>query len=233
MLDMASVILSVAGLLVSLIAYIRTVYDNRKIRQNNAVDIKSITLKYDASFQDLNNKIAANQCFLSSLVVHLKDIHEILVSIYPSIHFCISVKVIHADIDPSKAIAKNLVTIDNGVYKKSETSPICIKDNTEFSAILIEGREFFFVSDIDEYDRLRNYKNSDATFRKRWASSLVFPIKKALHPYSSQIIGFLCISSKNRLNNIKNNEIIMKLFPRIAENLYGVLANIVQKNIEA
>lgn len=232
MLDMASIILSVAGLLVSLITFFLNILDNRKIRRNYKIDNKTITLKYLESLRVLNNKVEANQLVLSDLLIHLKDIHEILISIYPSNHFRISIKVIQVDSDPSKALVKDFINFDNGAYSEIKTSPILIKDNTDFSAILYDDRDFFFVSDIEEYDRLRDYKNSDSTFRKSWVASLVFPIKKNLYPSSRHIIGFLCISSKNSLSNPKKNEIIMKLFPRIAENLYEILEKMDKKYIE-
>lgn len=226
MLDMASILLSIVALLISITTSFVSFFCNKKVRGKKTFDIKRAILNYNNSLHHLREKQGTSHYPLADLQAHLASVNGILVSLYPSAQFRISIKVIQATTDPSECVTRNIVCFNSGIQEEMQNAPIRIVDNTDFNAILNEGRDFFFVSDINEYDRLREYKNSDANFRCRWNSSLVFPIKKDLSSNSRHIIGFLCISSTSKLNNPKMNESIMKLFPNIADDLYIILDNL-------
>lgn len=150
---------------------------------------------------------------------------------YPSAYFRVYVKAIRLSTDSNESFVESIASLTD-TCETIELKPMRIKDNSAYEALLHKGASFFFVSDSDAYSRLFDYRNSDATFRKEWTSSLVFPIKKPHSSSEKHIIGFLCITSKNRLNNPQKNEKIMKLFPHIAEDLYEAVQYLEAKNTE-
>ena len=106
--------------------------------------------------------------------------------------------------------------MDNNIMDKPE-------ENTEFNSILNEHYEYFFVSDIDDFDELiMPYKSSNANWKSFYRSSIVVPITKKQEPFS-HIIGFICITSPQSLNNTTKNRKIISLLRATSNELYEIL----------
>lgn len=230
MFEMASIILSVTALLLSLITTLIN-YSKKRTHKNYKLSFETATQKYYLALRDLHSQLAKSDFCHVDLLAPMNSIRDILESVYPSAYFRIYVKAIRLSTDSNESFVESIASLTD-TCETIELKPMRIKDNSAYEALLHKGASFFFVSDSDAYSRLFDYRNSDATFRKEWTSSLVFPIKKPHSSSEKHIIGFLCITSKNRLNNPQKNEKIMKLFPHIAEDLYEAVQYLEAKNTE-
>ena len=103
-----------------------------------------------------------------------------------------------------------------------------MKNNTDFNSILVENNKYFFVTDLNEYESLSNYVNENPDYTK-WQTTIVFPIKNE-EVDSSEIVGFLCVVSPEKFNNVKNNKKIISTFSKVSKLLSEVITKRIKVN---
>lgn len=205
--EMLSIALSLVGLVVSLLTYIISFLENRKMS-----DIC-------CNLQSTNITIKKRTHTGSDLSEILKYLDDILHNLYPKTKFKISIKIVVKNNTSSDPFVKTFITYYDNHINYSESVPIAINENFELSSILFEKKSFFFVSNIEEYSRLNANELGSYRFIPS-VSLIVFPIKKTHSLDDKSIIGFLCLNSPKKLDNPKKNEILMKQLKDIASELY-------------
>jgi len=206
--EMLSITLSLVSLIISLLAWIISFLESRK--QNHICCNLQSSIKIT-----IKNRTHID----SDMPEILKYVDDILHSLYPKAKFQISIKVLVKNDGLSDSFVKTFITYYNNHTSYSESALTPVKESFDLNAILYNKKRFFFVSDIEEYGKFNASDFGPYSFTPN-SSVIVFPIKKE-HPLNSEsIIGFLCLSSPEKLDNPKKNEILMKQLARISSKLY-------------
>ncbi|MBD5097172.1 MAG: hypothetical protein HDT40_09305 [Lachnospiraceae bacterium] len=195
--------------------YIKMKIDNKNIQIafNTNKDTILEELKNIIESKELNKNLAIT--IINEYTVKLSNA---LTDFYPKNTFDISVKRLDEKSNTLYSIGENNSLKKSTAYK--------VEENTEFNAILNEHYRYFFVSDIDKFDELiMPYKNSNDNWNSLYKSSITVPIAKKQNSIY-HIIGFICITSPQSLNNTKKNKKIINLLESTSNELYEILSKI-------
>lgn len=183
--------------------------------------ILKISIKKDDA-KDLKHLIVSEKLYLAedNIDACFKILVERIQKIYPKIKVRVSVKLIEGLGD--NTTCKSLVYLWHSYPESNYDDGIkyVIENNTDFNSIIQNKREYFFVSDLKEFSAISQYKNSSKNFLYNYNSSIVCPICKKEKGQIYDIVGFLCVDSPQKLNNVENNERIIKLIEVTASILY-------------
>lgn len=184
--------------------------------------VKDAMLCYHSYHDKLIVQREKNTIEKKDLFECLVNLNSILVAVYPLAKFNISLKIIQFGSVPDESSVREIAFYSCDMQYNADKTMLRIIDNTEFDSIFNDDREFFFVTDVNQYIKTAKYINSDSRYSKRLSTVIVFPIKKKTAHKNGQIIGFLHITSESRLNDTKRNSWLMKLLPEIAED-FGLI----------
>lgn len=223
-IDNATIFLSCIALLVSLINLLiefrvrskerhLDIWNKIKELEKTKIEIKKLKLEGKDIVYLQNNNIET----------YLRKVVEMIKGIYPESDPNVSIKLI------SKNNAKEL--LDGQVMTwytypdKSNNIKMTynIKENTDFSSIIKDSSEYFFVSDLKKYNALNSYFNENKDFIQQYNTSIVVPIQKK-DKNGEDVIGFLCIDSREKLGNVEKNRSIIEIVKSAASNLYEYLS---------
>lgn len=222
LLNHLSFIISITGLIVGLISFFQTIIINKdenlqliktkkKLHESINLINQIATLDTDA----LSNEKPSKDDFKMVLYWYCNLIIDTLRDLYPKYDFSISIKKISDDSVYTLLQAGENLFID----EKSQL----IKDNTEFSTIINNGYNYFFVTDLNSFNKKINmYSSSDLEWKYKYNTSIVFPIKKIDAP-NSKPVGFICVNSPQVLQKRKINDYLIKLLEETRNSLYEVL----------
>lgn len=218
MIDNLSIIISIIALCFSLLSsipiIIRNVRDNKELKLNFNI-IKKIELTLETS-----EKIDFSQFNVED---YTKKLLEKINKIYPKAIFNVSIKLVKSvDIEkPEESILYTWFRFPQQM--QGEQNLYTIKNNTDFRALTENNGKFFFVSDLKKYSAFYNYKNESQNYLQRYNTTMVFPIRKKGKDKKYDIIGFLCVDSPQRLNNVRKNEKVINLVETAASVIYDFL----------
>lgn len=198
----------------------------KKIEEIDRIKNKLRELEYEMEINESKKEMyERKKKYLQTkeIELYLNSLTEIIKGLYPKSNPTVSIKLIYKD-NAKDSKTNQVVTWytypDNKIYTKTTYS---IKNNTEFDSIINRNREYFFVSDLNKYRVLNNYCSENDELTKGYNTSVVIPIKKKEKKIEN-IIGFLCIESKEKFGNTKKNKIIIRIVKSLASDIYIYLA---------
>lgn len=231
-IEFASVILSVVCLVFSIINVVVMIVKERNICQ--------IKIKFDEMDVLLLSKEGAIKQFLEvsdvSVDECLKMLYDKINEIYPNSNTKISIKVIKEKNfkHPEDSKVVTWISYPSKDKERANISLYTIKNNTDLHSIYIKNKDFFWVSNLKEFNAFGKYINENRDFLKKWSTSIVCPIKKKQErDIQTGVIGFLCIDSLQEFNNVKKNELVIECIKKTTNKLYEAMLkeDIVCKNI--
>ena len=190
MFEYMSIVISSVSVLAALINLIVSVRYNQHIRH------VSLEEKHKNKTMIKNSKIT-NESEVKKLLSHLS---EFIKKLYPLAPTKISIHI----------LKKNTLKIEDSIveqwisYPSAAEYEYIVKNNTDFNSLLVENNKYFFVSDLSEFESLSNYINENPKYTN-CQTTITFPIKNN-KSINSEIIGFLCVASPDKFNNVKNNK---------------------------
>lgn len=167
-------------------------------------------VKIDFEDKEINRELAED--IIDEYTIKLSNA---LTEFYPKNTFDISIRKLNKSKDTLYCLNENNLVQKNTSYK--------VDENTESNAILNEHYRYFFVSDIDKFDKfIMPYKNSDKNWSSLYKSAIAIPIAKKRN-FTYDIIGLMCVTSPQSLNNTKKNNKIIDLLKSVSDALYEIL----------
>lgn len=197
--DNITILLSFIALSVSLINLSTTFRHSQKLLDKLKEKFKIILDSNDLMLE-VNGSDSTNSKDIK-IDTYLEGITRIINEIYPKSAFVVSIKLI-SKTNMENPLESEVVTW--ALYPNNDNSiPIeyKIKNNSDFSSIIKDNNKYFFVSDLKKYSALTSYTNESSHYIEKYNTSIVCPIQK-----NNFIIGFLCVDSPQKLNNVKKNK---------------------------
>jgi hypothetical protein len=218
MIDNLSIIISIVALGVSLLSNILMI--TRNIRDYKELKVSfNIIRKMELTLEP-SEKIDFSRFNVED---YIKELLEKINRIYPKAIFNVSIKLIKS-VDTEKPEESKLYTwFKFPQQMQNEQNLYTIKNNTDYRSLIENNGKFFFVSDLKKYSAFTNYKNESKNYLQRYNTVIVFPIRKKGRDKKYDIIGFLCVDSPQRLNNVKKNEKVISLVEMAASVIYDFL----------
>lgn len=218
MFDSLSIIISIIALSFSLLSIIPMMVRNVRDYKEFKLDFNKI--KNMELILEAHEKIDFSQFNLED---YTKELLEKISKIYPKAIFNVSIKLVKS-VDIEKPEESILFTwFRFPPQMQDEQNLYTIKNNTDFRSLTENNGKFFFVSDLKKYSALNYYKNESKNYLQRYNTTMVFPIRKKGKDKKYDVIGFLCVDSPQRLNNVKKNEKVISLFETAASVIYDFL----------
>lgn len=221
-MEFASVILSVVCLAISIINVIVMMVKERKMCKFKVnfcgIDVLFFSKEVAAKLFLEGSDVSVDEC--------LEMLYDKINEVYPNSNIKISVRVIKEKNSVHPEDSKVVTWIS---YPKEDVGPkkmslYTIKSNTDLYSIYVNNKDFFWVSNLKEFNVFREYVSENRDFLKRWSTSIVCPIKKAQNSdIQAGTIGFLCIDSSQEFNNVKKNELVMEYIKKATNKLYEVM----------
>ncbi len=223
-IDLITILISIISLIVPLFGTIHTFYKSKddyiKLR------IEKKRLRESIRFINSNSGLSAGNIDINSIT---KDDHRMilywycysvadkLTELYPKYNFRISIKLVSNDTVSTILTAGDELFIDDSIQQ--------VKDNTEYEAILKDGFDYFFVTDLHTFDeKKQRYITSEPEWRYKYNTSIVFPIKST-NNNEDKIIGFICINSPQTLRKKEKNNLIIKLIEDTSSTIANIIPN--------
>lgn len=151
---------------------------------------------------------------------YLKNLYYKINEIYPKTNTRISIKIIEEKNLEYPENSKVVTRISYPNYPETNNTSYTIQKNTDLQSLYINNKEYFWVSNLKEFNSFNQYSNENQDFLKKWNTCIVYPIKEKME---NNIIGFLTISSQKEFNNVKGNKFLMKYIENITDKLYEIL----------
>lgn len=222
--QVAEIIIAILPIIIEIVFFIFEHLHKRtshKISWSSNKKFNKITF----NIKQQNIKTVINSClmesesnsndFIIALELYTKLLNDALTEAYPNFQFNISIKKVN-----NNAI-NTIISTDNNI--ELNNTKCLIKDNTEFNSIINEHHQFFFVTDIQAFNNsVLKYKSSNKNWANEYKTSIVFPIDNN-NLMEGKPIGFICVTSPQKLNNTKINNQIMKLIKSTSNDLYKLL----------
>ena len=216
MFDNMNIILAIIALCVSIISNILMISRNAIKYKKMKMDFKDIKLILETS-----EKIDLGQFDIED---YSKELIEKISKIYPNAIFSLSIKLVK-NVDKEKPEESKIFTWFRFPQQgQREENLYTIKNNTDFYTLIEECGKFFFVSDLKKYSALVDYKNENQSYIQKYNTTIVYPIRKKGKDKKYDTIGFLCVDSPQKLNNVKKNEKVLSLVETAASIIYDFLS---------
>lgn len=223
-IDLITMLISIISLIFPLFGTIHSLYKSKdeyiKLKLEKKQLQESIRFINDNSalpISDVDINYLTKDDHKMTLYWYCYSIAEKLTEFYPKCHFSISVKLVSKDTVSTVLTTGDKLFIDDGVQR--------VEDNTEYEAILKKGFDYFFVTDLQTFDKKKQrYIASDPEWRYKYNTSIVFPIKSTDND-EKKVIGFICINSPQTLEKKKKNNLIIKLIEDTSSNIAKILPN--------
>lgn len=203
-IDDLSIILSLTTLFISFLTYLLNVWTSSSFHRD-LIEFKIDKLKLAKEL-----KVELRENNKNSIENYLVFLNEKIKELYPDI--VLSIKVLLVKNIDKRDPAQSTVYVRYTYPHREKDRDIVFKiaNNTDFSAIVTQKNEFIFISGIKEYDKVSSlgYISEDLNFKKKYNTVIVFPIQEEKGKNRS-VIGFVCVASPQRMNNIKKNEELM------------------------
>lgn len=218
-IDLIKILISVISLIVPLLGTIAMFFKNKdeyvklKIEKRRVVEsIRIINDNSAVSLSDKDTNSLTNDDYRMTLYQYCHFIGDKLSEFYPRCHFSISIKLVLKDAVSTVLTTGDELFINNNVQQ--------VVGNSEYEAILKNGFDYFFVTDLHTFDeKKQKYITSDPEWRYKYNTSIVFPVK-SVNNDKNNVIGFICINSPQTLRKMEKNNLIIKLI----ENTSGSIA---------
>ncbi len=223
-IDLLTTLISIISLIVPLLGTIHSFYKSKdeyiklKLEKKQLREtIRFINNNSALSISDVDINYLTKDDHKMTLYWYCYSIADKLTELYPKCHFSISIKLVSKDTVSTVLTTGDELFIDDSVQQ--------VKDNTEYEAILKNGFDYFFVTDLHTFDeKKQRYITSDPEWRYKYNTSIVFPIKSTNND-EDKIIGFICINSPQILRKKKKNNLIIKLIEGTSSNIAKILPN--------
>ena len=214
--DNITLILSAFTLLLTTISCLTTTKQYFKERQSKKKELRK--LKIDIKL--LENEFKENKNV--TVEKFLERLTDIIEELYPRSNITISIRLIRNSNknNPEDSEVITWITYPNKNYNIKTNYKI--KDTTDFYSIVKHSREYFFVSDLKKYCALATYINAERHFLQMYNTSIVVPIQKT-NKEKEDIIGFLCITSPQKLGNVQKNKTLVDIVKVTASLFYDYL----------
>lgn len=233
--------ISVVMTITTLIPFI---FSRIKYRKNK-MELLQIEKKYSWSFmplylsdmhfgisdEDRKKMIGRNPCKKISsterISLSIDILSNYLSEVYKDNTIAISIKILYKSSDDT--VAKNYYWLSNKNDNPVSTEVYSVKNNTGLNNLYYEGYDKFVVTNFDYYqNRGFAYKNTNTTWRDKYNATIVLPIKTKKNENDDErnIIGFLCIDFKEKLNEKIDVNDVLSLPKKIAELISSDLKDI-------
>lgn len=207
MFEYMTIIISVISVLTSVINLIISKKNGEQI-DFDILDKKSLSIK---NYNKISNS--------SDLKHHLQTLYDCIEKLYPSSNAEISIHILKKDTQKLEdSIVEHWVSLPSSTKHK-----YTVKNNTDFNSLLVDENKYFFVSDLNEYELKREYINENPNYNK-WQTTIAFPIRNSKIG-DSEIIGFLCVVSPEKFNDVRKNKKIISLFSKTSGLLSEAIIN--------
>lgn len=220
--DNITIIISVVALLVPAInLLLSTCIKHIQELQNQTLELSKINMNLKNMKFELDVKNIMD-LKINSIDIYLNMISTTLNEIYPQNTFTVSIKLVSKS-NTENPLESEVITLASYPNNIDNIKPIYkIKNNTDLSTIVRDKNEYFFVSDLKEYSVLNSYINENRHYIGNYNTNIVCPIQKS-NKNSEDIIGFLCVDSPQKLNDVKKNKKIMDIIKSTASLVYEYL----------
>lgn len=223
-LDLITILISIISLIVPLFGTIHSFYKSKneyiklKLEKKQLREsIRFINNNSALSISDVDVKYLTKDDHKMTLYWYCYSVADKLTELYPKCHFSISIKLVSKDTVSTVLTTGDELFIDDSIQQ--------VEDNTEYEAILKNGFDYFFVTDLHTFDeKKQRYITSDPEWRYKYNTSIVFPIKSTNND-EDKVIGFICINSPQTLRKKKKNNLIIKLIEDTSSNIAKILPN--------
>ncbi len=223
-IDLITILISIISLIVPLFGTIHSFYKSKdeyiklKLEKKQLREsIRFINNNSALSISDVDINYLTKDDHKMTLYWYCYSVADKLTELYPKCHFSISIKLV------SKGTVTTVLTTGDELFIDDSVQQV--KDNTEYEAILKNGFDYFFVTDLHTFDeKKQRYITSDPEWRYKYNTSIVFPIKSTNND-EDKIIGFICINSPQTLRKKKKNNLIIKLIEGTSSNIAKILPN--------
>lgn len=202
--DFITALLSSVALIFSLVNFIISYKKTRTLHMIKDADLKILEEECKAESTDF-------------IDFAIRTVAALISSMYPESNPYVSVKLIIKS--NKKELSEKSVATIRFYPEKRDSLIYKIQDNTDFSSIVKNNSRYFFVSDLKKYSALNTYKNSANDYIQKYNTSIVCPIQKDKRN-AEDIIGFLCVDSKQKFENVKKNKEIIEFIISTASRLY-------------
>jgi hypothetical protein len=143
--------------------------------------------------------------------------------IYPKTKINISIVLINDVVKSNPLESKVFTWFSYPDQNQNDKTVYTIKNNTDFNLIVENNTDYFFVSDLKEFNALESYKNENECYLQKYNTSIVCPIRKKGRDKRYDMLGFLCVNSPQKLNNTKKNDIVVNYVKAAASVIYDFL----------
>ncbi len=200
MFEYMSIIISVVSVVASII--------NLTINKKHIQAIKNDSLERKNIIVRKKNKIEGYR----EVKKQLQTLSDYVEKVYPSSKAKISIHILKKNATKLEdSIVEHWISLPSG--KEYE---YIVKNNTDFNSLLIGKNKYFFVSDLSEFESISDYNNENPNYNN-WQTSIVFPIKNNIN--NEEIVGFLCLVSPEKFNDVRKNKRIISIFSKMADLL--------------
>jgi len=214
--DSIALIISALTVLLSAISCVTSIRQYIKEVRLRKVERKKLKIQIELLEESIKEKKYIG------IEMHIKSLIKIIGEIYPKSETAISIKLIRKS-DKSNVENSEVVTLITYPEKRYDMQKIYkIKENTDFCLIVKDSREYFFVSDLKEYSASKTYYNQNKHFIQCYNTSIIVPIQKTVKD-KDDIIGFLCVMSPLKLENVKKNKKLIDIVKLTASFFYDYL----------
>ncbi len=223
-IDLITMVVSIISLIVPLVEIIFILYKGKdeyrelKIESERLREsIRFINSNSGLSIDDIKISVQTKDDYKMILYWYCYSIANKIIELYPKYSFRISIKAV------SDGTVSTILTIGDELFIDDKVQ--LVEDNTEYSAIIKDGFDYFFVTDLHTFDeKKQRYITSDPDWRYKYNTSIVFPVKSRIGD-GEKIIGFICINSPQTLQKKKKNNFIIKLIENTSGNIAKILPN--------
>lgn len=203
-------------------------FETMKLHKEGKLSIDHLTDKYKSELTNILNALCnIMECYTGR-----------------EIHSCIKIincnnpnNIIDIDNATVSTFCRSKGSDDRGDYEK-RSDPIYIKKNTDFKEIVKNGKSYFYIQDLEKYDKylkknnLGSYENSNTNYYSFYKSTIVMPIRieiDKLYDISKtekyNIIGFLCVDSLSTDAFLKKQEVFnCNIIRAFADTIYVLLS---------
>lgn len=155
----------------------------------------------------------------------LTRLSDIIAALYPQKGFTVTVKLIQdmRDVDPEeRKVATSMYVTRNTNHLVDLGKTIALKNEPIYSNLYHNKNSYYFITDFEEFAKLK-YHDPDEGSLDYPDTTIVHPLKRENKLGMNETIGFLCISSPHKFNDVQKNAILMDCIKVTSRRLPRVL----------
>ncbi len=169
-IDLITMVVSIISLIVPLVEIIFTLYKGKDEYRELKIEgerlresIRFINSNSGLSIDDIKISVQTKDDYKMILYWYCYFIANKIIELYPKYSFRISIKAV------SDGTVSTILTVGDELFIDDKVQ--LVEDNTEYSAIIKDGFDYFFVTDLHTFDeKKQRYITSDPDWRYKCES---------------------------------------------------------------